>query len=126
DTIYQRAPSVVLGTIDKLALIGQHDRTINAVIGMFGGARYMDPQSQHLFVPRGTRALAKAEDDGWTRLRPAFAAGADVFHDPFPSLIIQDEGHLLDESLGTFSGLFETTLEAILLRLGEGNLRDYV
>src|SRR3546814_6716206 len=34
DTIYQRAPSVILGTIDKLALIGQHDRTINAILGM--------------------------------------------------------------------------------------------
>lgn len=48
------------------------------------------------------------------------------FHDPFPSLVIQDEGHLLDESLGTFSGLFETTLEQILTRLGEGVLRDHV
>jgi hypothetical protein len=122
DTIYQRAPSIVLGTVDKLALIGQHDRTINAIVGMFGCARYMDPENQHLFTPRGPRALAKAEDDGWTRLRPAFASGANIFHDPFPSLVIQDEGHLLDESLGTFSGLFETTLEAILNRLGEGVL----
>lgn len=124
DTIYQRAPSVVLGTIDKLALIGQHDRTINALVGMFGAARYMDPHSRHLYVPRGSRALAKAEDDGWIRLQPAFSDGTRVFHDPFPSLVIQDEGHLLDESLGTFSGLFETTLERILLTLGEGLLRD--
>ena len=126
DTIYQRAPSVVLGTVDKSALIGQHDRTINAIVGMFGCARYIDPQSRHFFMPRGDRALAKAEDEGWTRLQPSFSGGAEVFHDPFPSLIIQDEGHLLDESLGTFSGLFETTLEAILTRLGEGLLRDYV
>lgn len=126
DTIYQRAPSVVLGTIDKLALIGQHDRTINAIAGMFGAARYMDPQSRHLFTPRGTRALAKAEDEEWTKLKPAFANGTAVFHDPFPSLIIQDEGHLLDESLGTFSGLFETTLESIFIRLGSGLLREYV
>lgn len=126
DTIYQRAPSVVLGTIDKLALIGQHDRTINAIAGMLGAARYMDPQSRHLFTPRGTRALAKAEDDGWIRLKPAFADGTTVFSDPFPSLIIQDEGHLLDESLGTFSGLFETTLENILTRLGNGLLREGV
>lgn len=124
DTIYQRAPSVVLGTIDKLALIGQHDRTINMIAGMFGAARYMDPQSRHLFTPRGTKALAKAEDEGWARLKPAFAGGTALFHDPFPSIIIQDEGHLLDESLGTFSGLFETTLESILTRLGSGLLRD--
>ena len=126
DTIYQRAPSVVLGTIDKLALIGQHDRTINAIAGMFGAARYIDPQSRHLFTPRGARALAKAEDEGWARLKPAFATGTAAFYDPFPSLIIQDEGHLLDESLGTFSGLFETTLESIFIRLGNGVLREYV
>ena len=126
DTIYQRAPSVVLGTIDKLALIGQHDRTINAIAGMFGAARYMDPQSRHLFTPRGPRALAKADDEGWQRLSPAFSDGMTVFTDPFPSLIIQDEGHLLDESLGTFSGLFETTLESIFIRLGNGILGEIV
>ncbi len=126
DTIYQRAPSVVLGTVDKLALIGQHDRTINAIVGMLGCARRIDPQSRHLFVPRGERALAKADDDGMSRVQPAYSGAAAVFHDPFPSLVIQDEGHLLDESLGTFSGLFETTLERILLQLGSGILRDTV
>jgi hypothetical protein len=126
DTIYQRAPAVVLGTIDKLALIGQHDRTINAIVGMLGAARFMDPENRHFHVPRGPRSLARAHDEGWTRLKPAYSDGAVMFHDPFPSLIIQDEGHLLEESLGTFSGLFETMFESILTRLGTGLLRDYV
>jgi hypothetical protein len=126
DTIYQRAPSVVLGTIDKLALIGQHDRTINLITGMLGLARYMDPDNKHFHVPRGSAALQKAEDEGWTRLWPAFPDGIKLFHDPFPSLVIQDEGHLLEESLGTFSGLFETTYEAILTRLGLGLLKGEV
>src|SRR5437870_13208334 len=30
------------------------------------------------------------------------------------------------KSLGTFSGLFETTFEGILIRLGSGLLKDYV
>ena len=126
DTIYQRAPAVVLGTIDKLALIGQHDRTINAVVGMLGVARFMDPSNRHFHMPRGARSLTRALDEGWTRLQPAYTDGAAMFHDPFPSLIIQDEGHLLEESLGTFSGLFETMLEGILTRLGSGVLKDYV
>ena len=126
DTIYQRAPAVVLGTIDKLALIGQHDRTINHIVGMLGVARFMDPDNRHFHMPRGPRSLTRAQDDGWTRLKPAYADGAVMFHDPFPSLIIQDEGHLLEESLGTFSGLFETAFESILTRLGNGILKDVV
>jgi hypothetical protein len=41
----------------------------------------------------------------------------EVFFDPFPSLIVQDEMHLLEESLGTFGGIFETGLFAWLSRL---------
>jgi hypothetical protein len=126
DTIYQRAPAVVLGTIDKLALLGQHDRTINAIVGMLGVARFMDPSNRHFYMPRGGRSLTRAQDEGWTRLRPAYVDGAAMFHDPFPSLIIQDEGHLLEESLGTFAGLFETTFEGILTRLGSGILKEHV
>lgn len=126
DTIYQRAPAVVLGTIDKLALIGQHDRTINAVVGMFGTARFMNPENRHFQMPRGARSLTRAADEGWIRLRPAYSDGAAIFHDPFPSLVIQDEGHLLEESLGTFAGLFETAFEGILIRLGSGLLRGCV
>lgn len=126
DTIYQRAPAVVLGTIDKLALIGQHDRTINAIVGMLGVARFMDPANRHFHMPRGARSLTRAQDEGWTRLRPAYADGTGIFQDPFPSLVIQDEGHLLEESLGTFSGLFETAFESILIRLGNGILKDCV
>lgn len=126
DTIYQRAPSVVLGTIDKLALIGQHDRTIAAIAGMLGVARYRDPGNGHLFMPRTATQLTRAEDESWERLRPAFANGADIFHDPFPGLVIQDEGHLLDESLGTFSGLFETLFEALQRRFGSGMLAERV
>ena len=118
-------PAVVLGTIDKLALIGQHDRTINAIVGMFGAARSWTPIIG-IFTCRAAPRTGAAEDEGWTRLYPAFESGAKVFFDPFPSLIIQDEGHLLDESLGTFSGLFETLFEAIQVRLAQGALKDFV
>src|SRR5207245_11342710 len=59
DTIYQRAPAVVLGTIDKLALIGQHDRTINAVFGMF--ARYAEHPPTLSMRPGRTGSLC----GGW-------------------------------------------------------------
>ncbi len=49
-------------------------------------------------------------------LAPAYKEGREIFCDPFPSLIIQDEAHLLEESLGTFAGLFETMLEQLFVR----------
>ncbi|HVV52250.1 MAG TPA: DEAD/DEAH box helicase family protein [Polyangia bacterium] len=106
--IYNRAPAVLLGTVDKLALLGQNTYTINAIAGMFGMARY---------VEGGAEGCLRSPDRdldtplaGHERLAPSWAGGREVFFDPFPSLIIQDEMHLLDESLGTFGGVFETAL----------------
>jgi hypothetical protein len=113
DDIYAHAPAIILGTIDKLALIGQHDSTINKVVGMFGLGRFMDNNGR-IVMPRQAQTIREAiADSRMTELAPAFDNGFEVFHDPFPSLIIQDEAHLLDESLGTFTGFFETTLEQL-------------
>ena len=117
DTIYQRAPSVILGTIDKLAMIGQHPNTITAVMGMFGTARWIDGQG-HLLSPRRQDEIAGGSAKAaCSPVFPAYKDGTKIFVDPFPSLIIQDETHLLEENLGTFSGLFETTFEAMLRRI---------
>jgi hypothetical protein len=105
--IYRAAPSVLLGTIDKLALIGQHWSTINRIGGMFGLARLIDDNGQ-LDTPYDLDVEKQAK--GSHRVAPSFSGGTEVFLDPVPSLIIQDEAHLLEESLGTFAGLFETTL----------------
>jgi len=115
--IYRRAPAVLLGTIDKLALLGQSTHTIDRIAGMFGMARWADPASGNLLhMPSGTPAGA-APPNGWQRVAPAYGDGIEVFHDPFPSIIVQDEMHLLEESLGTFGGIFETGLFAWLSRL---------
>jgi hypothetical protein len=112
EDIYDLAPTVLLGTIDKLAALGQSQGTIRKFFGMFGFAPLLESDSDRLFVP------SKAADwDGLPGpkakgLFPSFADGVKRFFDPFPSLLIQDEAHLLDESLGTFAGLFESALEA--------------
>lgn len=112
--IYAHAPAIILGTIDKLALIGQHDSTISKIVGMLGLARFVDSYGR-LSSPRKRKELQAALDNhALTRVAPAFADGDELFHDPFPSLVIQDEAHLLEESLGTFAGLFETTFEQLL------------
>lgn len=113
DAIYARAPSIVLGTIDKMAMLGQHTSTIRKLLGMFGMARGIGP-SGHLCTPRLEGVIdSNFESNGYAPVYPAFRAGRHVFNDPFPSLIIQDEAHLLEESLGTFSGLFDSALECV-------------
>lgn len=114
DAVYARAPSIILGTVDKLAMLGQNTSTISKVLGMFGLARRVDDRG-NLDNPRSEADLKRdPATEHCSNVFPAYANGKRVFHDPFPSLVIQDEAHLLEESLGTFSGLFDTLLETTL------------
>jgi hypothetical protein len=114
--IYRHAPAVLLGVIDKLALIGQHTATIGRVLGMFGFARWREVDTGRFVTPSRTQLRDGCAANHCEAVAPSYRDGAEVFFDPFPSLIIQDEAHLLEESLGTFAGLFETTLEQLFVR----------
>jgi len=114
--IYRHAPTVLLGVIDKLALIGQHPATINRVMGMFGFARWRESATGRFVMPSRAKLKEGPAVNNCEALAPAYKEGQEIFCDPFPSLIIQDEAHLLDESLGTFAGLFETMLEQLFVR----------
>jgi hypothetical protein len=114
--IYRHAPAVLLGVIDKLALIGQHPATINRVMGMFGLARWQESDTGRFVTPSRKMLKEGPATNNCEPLAPAYQNGREVFCDPFPSLIIQDEAHLLEESLGTFAGLFETMLEQLFVR----------
>lgn len=119
DTIYSRAPSIVLGTVDKMALLGQSTTTIRQLLGMFGLARTVGPTG-HLDSPKcSSDFLAEMASADRSPVFPTFGDGVRVFYDPFPSLIIQDEAHLMEESLGTFSGIFDTLFETALKRIDE-------
>lgn len=117
EDIYALAPSVLLGTVDKLAAIGQSQGTIRKFFSMFGFAPLIQNGSERLYVPMKQKEWDGHPGAGTRALFPSFASGEKRFFDPFPSLLIQDEAHLLDESLGTFSGLFESALEAALDQL---------
>lgn len=117
EDIYDLAPSVLLGTVDKLALIGHSSRTIRRIYGMFGAAPWYKPTTGRLYVPENKELAAGPSAKGMAGVFPAYKGGQRLFYDPFPSLIIQDEAHLLDESLGTFAGLFESTLDAVFTHL---------
>lgn len=112
EDIYDLAPSVVLGTVDKLAALGQSQGTIRKFFGMFGFAPLIENGSERLYIPLKYRDWDGHPGSETRAIFPSFATGEQRFFDPFPSLLIQDEAHLLDESLGTFAGLFESALEA--------------
>jgi hypothetical protein len=107
-----------LGTVDKLALIGHSARTIRRILGMFGAAPWQHVPTGRLIVP-DAKALQEGPSIDIRQLAPACPGGHPLFQDPFPSLLIQDEAHLLDESLGTFASLFESTFDAMLTELAE-------
>jgi hypothetical protein len=120
EDIYAFTPSIILGTVDKLALIGQSPKTIRKVVGMFGGAPWIHKDTGRLHVPNKIDVKIDPASKGYLTVAPHYlAAEQDIFVDPYPSLIIQDETHLLDESLGTFAALFETGLEAILEEMSD-------
>ena len=121
DDIYDFAPTVLLGTVDKLALLGQSQRTIRRFLGMFGFAPGYIPATERLYAPdhRATGELSMPKGKRpFAGLFPIYQDGEKRYFDPFPALLIQDEAHLLDESLGTFAGLFETAMDTALGNLG--------
>ena len=123
EDIYDRAPTVLLGTVDKLSALGQSQGTIRKFFGMFGFAPLIETNTERLLVPHSAKDWDGEPGTETRGLYPSYFKGDKRFFDPFPSLLIQDEAHLLDESLGTFAGLFESALEAAFDRLG-GRLPD--
>jgi hypothetical protein len=126
--IYAYAPTVLLGTVDKMAMIGHSALTIARVFGMLGFApwQYMGGGSQGGVAPGVGRLVHPHNHDRFAagperaecrRLWPVYSNGERIFYDPYPSILVQDEAHLLEESLGTFDGLFETMFESALFDL---------
>jgi hypothetical protein len=117
DDIYALAPSVILGTVDKLAMIGHSAGTLRKVLGMFGTAPWRDQATGRLEYPQQKQLAEGPEPANAIALHPVYEQGLKLFHDPAPALIVQDEAHLLEESLGSFAGLFESALDALFADL---------
>jgi hypothetical protein len=83
--IFRAAPSVLLGTIDRLALLGQNTHTVDRVAGMFGMVRHVQGGLDGpLHMINGAPAGAPPPD-GYERMAPSYQDGVEVFFDPFPS-----------------------------------------
>ncbi len=103
DDIYRHAPTVLVGTVDKLAQLAQA-REFAVLLG---------------------QAHSRCPAHGYTA-NPTWCAvfGCNATRAPIPPgftavrLEIADELHLLDESLGALDGMYETLLQSISGALG--------
>jgi hypothetical protein len=107
DDIYRNAPSVLVGTVDKLAQLGQA-RQFQVLLG---------------------RALLRCPKHGYTSLTECSFFGCHEVAVPVAQgmgavrLEIADELHLLEESLGALDGMYETLLQAISSHVGNPPLQ---
>lgn len=95
--IYRYLPSIVVSTIDKMSLIG----ISNEFKALFGQVKRYCPV--HGF---STGSKCTCVESGCS----GRAQSVSYLKDPIPTLFIQDEMHLIKESLGTFDAHYESFL----------------
>lgn len=114
--LYQFLPTVIVSTVDKLALLGQNQRFSN----LFG--RIDAVCRHHGATFQSTNRLCPAAGEIAKGGRPVTCGQGVVeygpFHDAAPALLIQDELHLLSEELGTFDSHYETAAMQLATSLG--------
>lgn len=97
DEVYRYLPTLIVGTIDKMATVGQQPK-----FGMlWGGAKWRCPAHGYAFGEYCAVFGCKGDKKSRVPVKP---------HDPAPALHIQDELHLLQEELGAFAGHYETLI----------------
>jgi hypothetical protein len=98
--IYRYLPSAIISTVDKLAILGNNPSFRN----ILSGATHRCPK--HGFTST-TKCMVDRE-----------FCSVDVsdfeeieMYDPAPTLFIQDELHLIRESLGTYASHYESFID---------------
>lgn len=106
--IYRYLPSVVISTVDKMTAIGFNTNFHNILCG----AEFECPK--HGFTAK-TKCLAdgcQCDPDDFKKV---------LMKDPAPTLMIQDELHLIRESLGAYDSHYETLIEYFIRNLSGCN-----
>ena len=99
--IYRLLPSVLVGTVDKLAIVGRNKHFVHLIRGVKQRCLKHGYTSYDECIERWSGCTAKKKN--LQTLTPIKDAG--------PSLLIQDELHLLKAELGVFNGHYEGLLK---------------
>jgi len=104
--IYRYLPAVLVGTVDRLARAGQTDRFSAFFTGPTGRCPV-----------HGYTTFGECVESGVCREKIVPVARE---RDPSPSLLLQDELHLLSESLGTYDAHYEGLVDLLARSFGSG------
>lgn len=95
--IYRYLPSAIISTVDKLAIVGCNANFRN----ILNGAEYKCPVHGYTSKRTCLERTCELEVQNFEQI--------DMY-DPAPTLFIQDELHLIRESLGTYAAHYESFL----------------
>lgn len=98
--IYRYLPSAIISTVDKLAILGNNPSFRNILSG-----------ASHKCPKHGYTSIAKCMvDREFCKIEASDFENVEMY-DPAPTLFIQDELHLIRESLGTYASHYESFID---------------
>jgi hypothetical protein len=106
--IYRYLPTVLVGTVDRLARAGETPHFAH----IFGQVDSRCPQHEYA-------SFRECVESGCKLTKSKFLP-VDPIKDPTPALLLQDELHLLKESLGTYDSHYEGYLDEQARTVGTG------
>lgn len=109
--IYRYVPSVLLGTLDKISVMGSNTRFYN----LLGNHTIRCPEHGYGYIDKCSEIYTMGCDDDESLIP---VAPDELPEDPVPSLHLVDEVHLLGEELGVFAGHYETFYLDLCEKLG--------
>jgi hypothetical protein len=108
--IYRYRPSVLVGTVDKLAVLGFQKHFAHLISPVTRRCKQHGYASFGQCVEKPSGGPCKATPGSFERLQSE--------KDPVPAFLIQDELHLLKEELGTFNAHYEGFLQHVAAKQG--------
>jgi hypothetical protein len=106
--IYRYVPSVLLGSLDKIAIMGMQPRFAN----LLGNYTTECPVHGYGYSGRCSEYQLCEHESEVKEVDP------DEAYDPIPTLHLIDEVHLLNEELGTFASHYETLYQTLCEQIG--------